>query len=311
MPEVTPEQLEALATGIGDLTTEVQNLNAAYQSKKAEIDAAVQESRDAVTSEAGRIDDFIQGGEENWSFMNLHRNPHLRGTIEDGDIDFQTYNPAGHTVTYDAIQPEDGEAANAIGRLMGGWNKDENGAEIITAAERVTGDYLQAATPKFLRVTIVRNQVPLDPSENSNAHDYFNMGGLLLTRIPGGDMILRTGISTFILGYVAVESGFIKITESGGARYIAAGEVAENVRRVRSVTQRPGAFDANYWDFMKISLEDAEGAQCDEATFVIALPVQTQGICNHFRTVCQPNHESNRLGWVLGEGVAARPWAVI
>lgn len=50
MPEVTPEQLEALAAGIGDLTNEVQSLNAAYQGKKAEIDASTADNEQRTTA---------------------------------------------------------------------------------------------------------------------------------------------------------------------------------------------------------------------------------------------------------------------
>lgn len=50
MAEVTPEQLEALATGIGELTSEVQSLNEAYQGKKAEIDASTQDNEQRTTA---------------------------------------------------------------------------------------------------------------------------------------------------------------------------------------------------------------------------------------------------------------------
>lgn len=55
MPEVTPEQLEALATGIGELTTEVQSLNAAYHGKKAEIDASTASNEQRTTAAISEV----------------------------------------------------------------------------------------------------------------------------------------------------------------------------------------------------------------------------------------------------------------
>lgn len=308
MPEVTPEQLEALATGIGDLTAEVQNLNAAYQSKKAEIDAAVQESRDAVTAEAGRIDDFILGGEENFPYTNLHRNPYLYGTIEDSDVVVSCYNPGGHSITYELIKAEDSPVAQEIGRRLGGWNTDEQGAEVITEAGRKTGKYLKVLNPQFLRVTVNRNTSPIEPGASSSAASYREQGRILFTECIGGPKQAQFGWMTSFISFIGVETGAIEMIATSGNIKIAEGEVYENYNRTRFIGWNGTDFGAAYNDLHSLWLKDAAGNLVDSAVFIFAVPMLVSGRCSHFKSVLQrvPN-----AMYPAAENTVARWWAVL